>query len=63
MKKVNSIELIRESEPGGAIYQVADDVDRGQYLFGLGLWDRANEPLTIDVKNKTPGQLRIFRLS
>lgn len=40
----------------GAIYQIVDEGD-GNFLLGLGLWDRANEPHTLEVKNRTKGQV------
>ncbi|MBU0979822.1 MAG: hypothetical protein KJ709_03375 [Nanoarchaeota archaeon] len=50
------LDLNREMMPGGAIYHIADEGD-GSILLGLGLWDRVNEPHTLQVKNRTMGQV------
>ena len=56
MKNVNKIELVRELEPGGALYSIIDEKN-GNFLLGLGLWDRVNSPHTLEVKNRTKGQV------
>ncbi|MBT4824422.1 hypothetical protein HN695_01110 [Candidatus Woesearchaeota archaeon] len=56
MEKATKIELIAEMHPGGAVYQVIDELD-GNFLLGLGLWDRANEEHIPKVKDSTKGQV------
>ena len=56
MDNVKEIELERELSPGGAIYQVVDE-GNGNFLLGLGLWDRANIKHTKKTKDETKGQV------
>lgn len=50
------LEIISELKLGKAIYQIIDE-GSGSFLLGLGLWDRANEPHTLEIKNRTKGQV------
>ncbi len=56
METITAIEPLCEMRPGGAIYQIIDEGD-GNFLLGLGLWDRANVKHTRKIKDATPGQV------
>jgi hypothetical protein len=53
---IRTLQNVRTIQTPGALYSVIPE-ESGNFLLGLGLWDRENAPHSQEVKNQTPGQV------